>query len=171
MFTTFAEIIAIVMAVIFAIANFAYYAPSGMSWLTFTKEKNAGHNSSGGGFSDSDSGSDSGSSSSNDKSSSGDGSLDDNAASGSDDDTTNKPDDVTVVEVKIKEHTTRGFHVLDKLADPDQITTSALNDPPGDPKSASSGSSSGDSSDNCSSSILSSSSSSHSKRSIAMILI
>lgn len=137
MFTTFAEIIAIVMAVIFAIANFAYYAPTGMSWLTFTKEKNAGRNYSGGGFSGSGSGSDSGSSSSNDKSSSGDGLLDDHAASGSDDDTTNKIDDVTVVEVKIKEHNTSGFHALDKSADPDQITTSTLNDPPGGPKSAS----------------------------------
>jgi hypothetical protein len=150
MFTIFAEIIAIVMAAVFAIANIAYLAPSSMSRLTFPKEKSAGHNTNCAGFSDSGNDSDC---SSNDKSSCSDGALDDNAASGSNDGTTNKMDDGTVVEVKLTEYNTSRFPGLNNLADLDQITTSALNDSPGDSGSGSSGSPSG-SSDDCSSSIL-----------------
>lgn len=116
MFTIFAEIIAIGMAAVFAIANIVYYAPSSMSRLTSAKEKSAGHNTKGGGFSGS--GNDSGNSI-NDKSSCNDGALDDNAAPGSNDGTTNKMDDGTAVEVKPTEYNTSRFPSLDNLADPD----------------------------------------------------
>jgi hypothetical protein len=143
MFTTFAEIIAIVMVVLFAIANIAYYAPSSMSRLTFAKEKSAGHDSSSWG---SGSGSDSGSSG-NDKSNNDDGSLDNNA-SGSNDGTTNKVGDGAVVEVKPPEHKTSRFPGLDTLTNPVQIPTDALKDQSGGSGSSesSSGSSGGSSS-------------------------
>jgi hypothetical protein len=157
MFTTFAEIIAIVMAVLFAIANIAYYAPSSMSRLNFAKEKSASHDSSSGVGSDSGSDSISGISS-NDKSSYGHGGLD-NAPSGSNDITTNKVGDGAVVEVKPQEQNTSGFPSLDNLANPDQITTYASKD-------QSSGSGSGSSSGGSSSDSSSCSRSCHKKNKI-----
>jgi uncharacterized membrane protein YgcG len=144
MLTTIAEIITIVMVVLFAIANIAYYAPSSTSRLTFAKEKSAGHDSSSWG---SGSGSDS-ASSGNDKSNNGDGSLVNNAASGSNDCTTNKVGDGAVVEVKPPEHKTSRFPGLDTLTNPVQIPTDALKDQSGGSGSSesSSGSSGGSSS-------------------------